>query len=124
MSNILLVFVGGGLGSIARYLMGLAATRIFGVAFPYGTLSVNVLGGLLMGLFIGWMSTRNAHPTLQLFFATGILGGFTTFSSFTLEAVLLWQRNEPLLAAAYIAASVILAITALCLGLYLSRFFS
>jgi len=96
--------------------------RAFGVAFPYGTLAVNVIGGFLMGLFIELLARRfDGSPELRLFIAIGILGGFTTFSSFSLDVVVLWERGELATALFYVLASVILSIGALFLGLWLAR---
>lgn len=122
MNAILLVATGGAIGSVLRYLTGLAMTRFLGAAFPYGTLAVNVIGGLLMGLFIELLTRRfEGSEELRLFVAIGILGGFTTFSSFSLDVVLLWQRGEAANAAFYVLTSVILSIGALFLGLWLAR---
>lgn len=122
MNAILLVASGGAIGSVLRYLAGVFMTRLFGAAFPYGTLTVNVVGGLLMGLFIELLARRFAGSSeLQLFVAIGILGGFTTFSSFSLDVVLLWQRGEIGTAAFYVLASVTLSIGAVFLGLWLAR---
>jgi len=94
MNAILLVASGGAIGSVARYLVGVGMARAFGVAFPYGTLTVNVIGGFLMGLFIELLARRfDGSPELRLFIAIGILGGFTTFSSFSLDVVVLWERG-------------------------------
>jgi CrcB protein len=96
--------------------------RAFGVAFPYGTLAVNVIGGFLMGLFIELLARRfEGSPELRLFIAIGILGGFTTFSSFSLDVAVLWERGELAIALSYMLASVILSIGALSLGLWLAR---
>ena len=96
--------------------------RAFGVAFPYGTLAVNVIGGFLMGLFIELLARRfEGSPELRLFIAIGILGGFTTFSSFSLDVAVLWERGELAIALSYMLASVILSIGALFLGLWLAR---
>jgi len=96
--------------------------RTFGVAFPYGTLAVNVIGGFLMGLFIELLASRfDGSSELRLFIAIGILGGFTTFSSFSLDVVVLWQRGELATALFYVLASVILSIGALFFGLWLAR---
>ncbi|MHC1549131.1 fluoride efflux transporter CrcB [Phyllobacterium sp. K27] len=122
MNAILLVAAGGAIGSVLRYLTGLAMTRLLGAAFPYGTLAVNVIGGLLMGVFIEVLARRFEGSTeLRLFVAIGILGGFTTFSSFSLDVVMLWQRGETVNAAFYVLASVILSISAVFLGLWLAR---
>ncbi|MBZ9654931.1 fluoride efflux transporter CrcB [Phyllobacterium lublinensis] len=122
MNAILLVASGGAIGSVARYLVGILATRILGAAFPFGTLAVNVIGGLLMGLFVELLARRfDGSAELRLFVAVGILGGFTTFSSFSLDVVVLWQRGELGLALIYVLASVILSIGALFFGLWLAR---
>lgn len=122
MNAILLVASGGAIGSVLRYLTGLAMTRLFGAAFPYGTLVVNVVGGLIMGLFIEVLTRRfQGSEELRLFVAIGILGGFTTFSSFSLDVVLLWQRGETASAAFYVLISVVLSICAVFLGLWLAR---
>ena len=122
MNAILLVASGGAIGSVSRYLVGILMTRMFGAAFPYGTLTVNIVGGLLMGLFIELLARRfDGSSELHLFVAIGILGGFTTFSSFSLDVVLLWQRGAVTSAAIYVLASVFLSIGALFLGLWLAR---
>ncbi|MGO4451947.1 fluoride efflux transporter CrcB [Phyllobacterium sp. TAF24] len=122
MNAILLVASGGAIGSVARYLVGLLMTRILGAAFPWGTLTVNVVGGLLMGLFIELLARRfDGSTELRLFVAVGIMGGFTTFSSFSLDVALLWERGEVFSALIYVLLSVILSIGALFLGLWLAR---
>ena len=97
MTRLLLVAIGGALGSMARYGVGVAATRILpGATMPWGTLSVNVIGGLLMGLLTGWLALRGGaeQETVRVFAAVGILGGFTTFSAFSLETVLMLERKQ------------------------------
>jgi fluoride exporter len=124
MTSALLVFLGAGLGGVARYGMALGCARFCGSAFPYGTMAVNILGSLLMGLVIGWLAFKAQlawSQSLKLFLTTGILGGFTTFSAFSLEAVLLWERGETAAAGFYIGGSVILSILGLLLGLSLMR---
>jgi fluoride exporter len=124
MKSAVLVFVGAGLGGVARHLVNLACARAFGVGFPYGTLTVNVVGSLMMGLIIGWLAFRVSAGWTQdarLFLATGVLGGFTTFSAFSLDAMLLFERGEAGLAAFYVAGSVLLSIGALAAGLALVR---
>ncbi|MBZ9604605.1 fluoride efflux transporter CrcB [Phyllobacterium chamaecytisi] len=122
MNAILLVASGGAIGSVARYLVGVGMARAFGVAFPYGTLAVNVIGGFLMGLFIELLARRfEGSPELRLFIAIGILGGFTTFSSFSLDVAVLWERGELAIALFYMLANVILSIGALFFGLWLAR---
>lgn len=110
----LLVFIGSGLGGMARHGVGLVSLRWFGPAFPFGTLAVNVCGSALMGLVVGLLTT--AHITSQemrLFLTTGLLGGFTTFSAFSLDAVALWERGDHGVAIAYALASVALSVAAL-----------
>lgn len=122
MNAVLLVASGGAIGSVARYLVGVLMTRAFGVNYPYGTLTVNVVGGFLIGLFIGIMARRlEGSMDLRLFVAVGIMGGFTTFSSFSLDVAVLWERGELSTALIYVLASVILSIAALFFGLWLAR---
>ena len=122
MNAVLLVAVGGAAGAALRHLFGVAATRALGLAFPWGTLGVNVLGSLLMGLLVAWLAARGEGGTqLRLLLATGLLGGFTTFSSFSLDAVALWERGEAVLAGAYVGGSVLLGVVALLLGLVVGR---
>ena len=112
----LLVFLGGGLGSLARYGVNLATVAAFGPHFPWGTLTVNVVGSAIMGAFAGWLMTREpgaGSDAVRLFFMTGILGGFTTFSAFSLDVVVLWQRGAGATAVGYVAASLGLSILAL-----------
>lgn len=124
MTRFLLVAIGGALGSMARYGVGLATGRLFpATAWPWGTLAVNVVGGLLMGLLVGWMGLRAgaAQETVRVFAAVGILGGFTTFSAFSLETVSMIERRDYGMAAAYVGLSVVLAIAALMAGLMMAR---
>lgn len=118
-----LVALGGGIGAGFRHLANVAASRLFGAGFPVGTLVVNVGGGLLMGILAGHLAlgSRSAGEELRLFLATGVLGGFTTFSAFSLDAVMLWERGEVLTALAYVVASVVLSILALVAGLAIAR---
>jgi CrcB protein len=97
--------------------------RLLGVNFPWGTLAVNVVGGLVMGLLVGVMAQAwSVSPAIRAFLTVGVLGGFTTFSAFSLETVLLLQRGDILAALAYIASSVILSVGAVWCGLRLIRF--
>lgn len=122
MQPTLLVMVGGAIGAALRYHLGKTALRLFGSGWPWGTLGANVIGGMVMGLFVGWLAARaQGGENVRLFFAVGILGGFTTFSSFSLEAILMIERGEILSALAYILVSVIASIGALALGLTLTR---
>ena len=94
MTNLLWVAAGGAIGVSLRHLVGTASLRILGSAFPWGTLFVNVFGSLLMGLFIAWLTKRTGTSNeLRLFFATGVLGGFTTFSAFSLDVVNMVERG-------------------------------
>jgi CrcB protein len=123
MEKFLLVFIGGGLGSMARYGLGVGAFRALGSGWPYGTFAANVLGGLAMGLLTGWLALRGAadQERWRVLLAVGVLGGFTTFSSFSLETALMIERRAYGQAATYVAASVTLAIGALFLGLLAAR---
>ena len=123
----LLVFLGGGLGSVARLAVGRASLALPGPALPWGTLAVNIVGSLIMGVFAGWLAFKAGEgwsQPLRLFLTTGVLGGFTTFSAFSLDAVLIWERGQIGLAAAYVAASVVLSIAGLLAGLALIRTFT
>ena len=120
----LLVFIGGGLGAMGRHGVNLLAARLFGTAFPWGTFTVNVLGSLVMGLIAGWLTMRADFTWSQhtrLLVMTGVLGGFTTFSAFSLDAALIWERGEHGLAALYVVASVLLAILGLFAGFWFWR---
>jgi CrcB protein len=118
----LIVFVGGGLGAALRHGVNLAVARLLGTAFPYATLIENVSGSLVMGLLAGYFAFRGgASQHWQLFLTTGILGGYTTFSAFSLDAVVLYERGALGLAALYVAASVLLSIAGLFAGLWLMR---
>ncbi|WP_420883646.1 fluoride efflux transporter CrcB [Lentilitoribacter sp. EG35] len=120
--NLVLVAVGGGLGASLRYLTGIAALRWFGPNFPWGTLVVNVIGSFLMGMIAEFIIRRVGVGTdLRLFLMTGLLGGYTTFSAFSLDAILLFERGALSAATGYILLNVIGAILALMLGLALAR---
>lgn len=122
MLHLSLVALGGAIGAALRHLVNLLALRLFGPNFPWGTLAINVLGSLAMGLFVGLLARRLGGSTeLRLFVATGILGGFTTFSAFSLDFATLWERGETFSAFGYAFASVITAILALFLGMWLAR---
>lgn len=126
MDKLLLVAVGGGCGAVARYLVGLASVHRFGVGWPVGTVVVNVSGGLLMGLFVGWLAQRSGtdHERIRLLLGVGLLGGFTTFSAFSFETILMIERRAYAEALAYVLVSVLLSITALFAGLMLMRRFA
>jgi len=123
MLNLALVFLGGGFGSVCRYLLGIGWARL-GIRFAFpSTFAVNVLGGLFMGLLIGWLGLRGGadQARLRLLIAIGVLGGFTTFSSFSLETVLMIERKDYVLAAAYVVGSAVFAVLAVMLGLVVAR---
>ena len=114
----LIVFFGAGIGGALRHGVNLASARLFGPGFPLGTLIVNVVGSLAMGLLAGWFAYRTGVPQhWRLFLTTGVLGGFTTFSAFSLDAALLIERHAYGLAAAYVAVSVAVSLAALFAGL-------
>ena len=121
MFNLLLVLVGGAIGAGIRHLTNIGALRLVGPNFPWGTMAINIVGSFAMGLFIAMSMRRGGSNELRLFVATGILGGFTTFSAFSLDFATLWERGAALPAFAYALASVIGAIIALFLGLWLAR---
>lgn len=115
----LLVFVGGGLGSLARYGVNLATVATFGPHYPWGTLTVNVVGSAIMGAFAGYLMTRDpgtGSTAFRLFFMTGIMGGFTTFSAFSLDTLTLWQRGAVWTATGYVIVSVAASLLALVAG--------
>ena len=124
MTGFLLVFLGAGFGGALRYAVNLTCVRFCGPAFPWGTLTVNVAGCFVMGLIAAFIATRTdvgAWQNLRLFLLTGILGGFTTFSAFSLDLVLLWENGPPGPAIAYLFASVILSVAALIVGVSIAR---
>ena len=122
MNHLLIVAAGGAIGASLRHLTGLVALRLMGPAFPWGTLAVNIVGSFVMGLMVELIARRfGASADLRLFIATGVLGGFTTFSAFSLDAVNLFNRAGFSLAALYVSASVAGAILALFAGLAAGR---
>lgn len=121
----LIVFLGGGVGAALRHGVNLGTARLFGTAFPYGTLTVNVVGSLVMGALAAYFAFKgDATQHWHLFLTTGILGGFTTFSAFSLDVALLYERGELGLAAFYVALSVIVSLAGLFAGLALVRSFA
>lgn len=123
MIRLLLVAAGGALGASVRYGAGMLAQRLApGAAWPWATFGVNVVGGLLMGLLAGWLGQRGqGGDPMRLFAAVGLLGGFTTFSAFSLETALMIERREVALALGYATASVVLSVGALFVGLTIAR---
>ncbi len=122
MQGYLVVFIGAGVGGAIRHGMNIWVARLLGTHFPSYTLVINIAGSLAMGLVAGWFAQKGgATGHMRLFLATGILGGFTTFSAFSLDAVLLWERHEHTLAALYVGGSVAGAIAGLLLGLWIMR---
>lgn len=123
MQTLFLVAVGGATGAVARYLLGLQAMRSLGGAWPYGTLAANILGGLLMGVLAGVLSLRGGadQEKWRLLLGVGVLGGFTTFSAYSLEVALMIERRAYGQAALYSLGSVVLSILALFAGLILMR---
>ena len=117
-----LVFLGSGIGGAMRHGVNLAALRLFGADFPSGTLAVNIVGSLIMGLLAEyWALKSGLSQPFRLFLTTGILGGFTTFSAFSLDTALLWERGQPATALFYAIASVVLSVGALFAGLWIIR---
>lgn len=121
MFNLLLVAAGGGIGAGVRHLTNMGSLRLVGPNYPWGTMAINIVGSFAMGLFIAALARRGGSNEVRLFVATGILGGFTTFSAFSLDFATLWERGATLPAFGYALASVIGAIIALFLGLWLAR---
>lgn len=124
--RLLLVCLGGALGSGLRYLFGLLAARLFGLSFPWGTLGVNLIGSLLISLVIGLSIGRGTgdaliSPTLRLFLTTGVMGGLTTYSAFNHEVLTLLEAGSQPRALAYLAATLLGCLAMGALGLSLSR---
>ena len=118
----LAVFVGAGLGGMLRHGVNRASLAVLGPDFPYGTLFVNVAGGLFMGVMAELFLVKGGgSQEFRLFLTTGFLGGFTTFSAFSLDAALMWQRSDYMALGTYVVASVLLSITALFLGMAVVR---
>lgn len=124
MASYLLVFLGAGIGGSLRHGVNLASARQFCLEFPRATLIVNVTGSVIMGLMAGYFAFKATGVWTQhwrLFVTTGVLGGYTTFSTFSLDAVLLWERGSILAGAAYVVASVVLSLVGLFCGLALIK---
>jgi CrcB protein len=123
MIGALLVAAGGALGAVARYSVGIGVARVAGTDFPYGTLLINVFGSFVMGVVVGLLAQHMPewHDEARLFLAVGVLGGFTTFSAFSLDTIALIERGALAPAGLYVLASVALSIGGLYLGLLVSR---
>jgi CrcB protein len=119
---IIAVAIGGAIGSVARYLVGIGSGKLFGVAFPWGTLIINIAGSFLIGVLVESFALRWDLPQVaRVFLTVGICGGFTTFSTFSLDSYLLMDRGELWPAFAYMAGSVVLSIAGLFAGLQMVR---
>ena len=123
MQSFLLVGAGGALGAMSRYGVGMLVGRLWPMSFPLATLLINVIGSLAMGIFVGLMARLLPawQEEARLFVAVGILGGFTTFSSFSLDAIVLLERGALWQAVAYVLLSVVLCLIGLYLGLLVTR---
>lgn len=121
MSGFLAVAIGGAIGATLRYGSGLLIVRLAGGAYPMGTLFVNIVGSLLMGAIASHFMLRGGSDTVRLFLMTGLLGGFTTFSAFSLETMQLWERGEGGVAILYVAAKLMLCLAAVVAGAKLVR---
>jgi len=120
-----LIFIGGGIGTLARHIVNQICAATFGVNFGWGTLFVNILGSFLMGVLAGWFALKaDGGQLLPLFATTGVLGGFTTFSAFSLDTGLLLQRGHTASATMYVVGSVVGALLGLFAGLALIRSFA
>jgi fluoride exporter len=118
-----LVALGGGLGAVMRFVVSHFLGRLLGTIFPWGTFSVNIIGGLAMGLVTGWFIANYpiSTPSMRLFLTTGVLGGFTTFSAFSLEMVDLIERGQAGMALAYAFVSVFISVAAVFGGLLFAK---
>lgn len=118
--SLLQVALGGAIGSALRYLTNVGAKQVFGPGYPYGTLIVNIAGSFAMGFLVVFLARRGGNHLAPLLM-TGVLGGFTTFSAFSLDTLTIWERGEPVGAFLYVAASVLLSLAAIVAGLALAR---
>ena len=124
MQTALIVFAGGGLGAVIRHFVNQLVTRLAGLDFPLGVMLINISGSFIMGLaaaFFAFKADASCSQPVRLFITTGILGGYTTFSAFSLDVALLWERGEPLQALLYVLGSVVLSVVGLFAGLTLVR---
>jgi CrcB protein len=118
------IFLGGGIGSVLRHGMNILCVRLFGSQFPWGTFAVNLIGSFVIGLLAAFFAFRAGaawtQPT-RLFLITGVLGGFTTFSSFSLDFAMLFERGATMQALFYVLGSVGISLAAIFFGLYVGR---
>ena len=124
MKAYLLVFLGAGFGGMLRHGANTAATRALGMEFPWGIFLINITGCFVMGLIAGWLAFRTQYgwsQDVRLLLTTGMLGGYTTFSAFSLDFATLWERGAPLNAIVYVLGSVVLSLVAVFLGLTIVR---
>jgi CrcB protein len=118
----MIVFVGSGIGGALRHLVGFASLRLLGRAFPYGTLAINIVGSALMSLVVGFFAAfGSSNHELRLFLTTGLIGGFTTWSTFTLDTVTLWERGQPVAAAGYVLGTFIVSLVVIVVVLFVAR---
>ena len=120
MTPVISVALGGAIGASARYLTSLGAMRLMGPGFPWGTLTVNVVGSFLMGVLVVVLAQKGGMKAAP-FLMTGVLGGFTTFSAFSLDAFTLYERGQTGAALTYVAASVLLSLVAIVAGVLVTR---
>ena len=122
MSSILYVALGGALGASARYSLSLFISKFYVSDYPLGTITANIVGSFFMGFLVGWVSSKvNDVSNLMLFLGVGLLGGFTTFSAFSLEALTMYEKKDYGLFISYIGSSVLFSVGALFMGLILAR---
>lgn len=122
MMMILAIFAGGGLGAALRHGVNVLCAKAFGLVFPVGTMTVNIAGSALMGALIGWLALRSGtSPLMRAFAATGVLGGFTTFSAFSLDVLVLAERGQVPMAVLYAVATVTGSIAAVFAGVWIVR---
>jgi len=122
MKLIVAIAAGGAMGAVGRHYVGVFALKWLGAGFPFGTLTVNIVGSFLMGMLITLMALKwNVGNELRAFLTVGLLGGFTTFSAFSFDFATLVERGESLIAAGYVAASVVLALAGIFVGMHLVR---
>lgn len=120
-TSIIQVAIGGAIGAVGRYLTGVAAVRVMGHGYPWGTLTVNIVGSFLMGVLIVFLMTKDGDLRIAPLLMTGMLGGFTTFSAFSLDALTIFERGQVGQAALYVIASVVLSLLAIFLGVMIAR---